>query len=585
MLPCIGKVPARKDWIERRFSAEDFEADHNIGIKTGRVWALDLDCPSTALVEAILERVPTALVRRRGDRALVLMRAPDPSARKRTWVLEEGRIELLAAGQQFIAYGTHPSGERYRWVAGRGPADVAVEDLPEPADIEEVVIAALEVAGLRLKHEARSGAIVRRPEPRKFAAPPGSDPLLVEALEWLDADPYESWIAVGHHLRAIGADPALYDAWSATSTKYRAGECIARWEGFRVEPGTRPMHALVAAAGMSTAALDFSRAGVRTLADIAQQPPPEWLVKGLIPRRGLLSIVAAPNAGKSFLLLDLMRAIEAGEPWFGRRTKAAPQAICVLFSYEGSAVLRARALQARYPGAGRRIVVEDGWPRLTEEGEAARVIAHVRRIQRAMDGAPVAMVAFDTLNLALGGANENDAEAMGAAVGALKRLRDELNTCVAVVHHLGKDPTRGARGHSSLLGAVDTELTVVADQGTAIREISATKVRDGDRVGPFAWFRLRREDLGLDEDLDPITSCTVEAVRQEEAEGAAQDDVQRRILQALKAADGGLGKRALRETVGGKKDRLEAALQALLADGTIETVQGEHRTVLHRIKK
>jgi RecA-family ATPase len=49
---------------------------------------------------------------------------------------------------------------------------------------------------------------------------------------------------------------------------------------------------------------------------------------------------------------------------------------------------------------------------------------------------------------------------MGALVRSLDRLRDELHCHVCAVHHLGKDATRGSRGHSLLRCAADTEIAL-----------------------------------------------------------------------------------------------------------------------------
>jgi hypothetical protein len=77
-----------------------------------------------------------------------------------------------------------------------------------------------------------------------------------------------------------------------------------------------------------------------------------------------------------------------------------------------------------------------------------------------------------------------------------------------IVHHTGKDAARGARGHSSLRAAVDTELRVtVGEDGW--RTVETTKQRD--MPADFERrFRLRVVELGRDQDGDAVTSCVVE---------------------------------------------------------------------------
>lgn len=75
-----------------------------------------------------------------------------------------------------------------------------------------------------------------------------------------------------------------------------------------------------------------------------------------------------------------------------------------------------------------------------------------------------------------------------------------------VVHHSGKDAAKGARGHSLLRAAVDTELELTAtEDGT--RTLRATKQRDMEGGATFG-FRLNVVEVGFDpETAEPVTSC------------------------------------------------------------------------------
>jgi hypothetical protein len=59
-----------------------------------------------------------------------------------------------------------------------------------------------------------------------------------------------------------------------------------------------------------------------------------------------------------------------------------------------------------------------------------------------------------------GGFNENSSEDMGAFITQAGKLQELYECALMVIHHSGKDVTKGLRGHSSLLGAVDTELEI-----------------------------------------------------------------------------------------------------------------------------
>ena len=69
-----------------------------------------------------------------------------------------------------------------------------------------------------------------------------------------------------------------------------------------------------------------------------------------------------------------------------------------------------------------------------------------------MKDAGIGLVVIDTL-------------AHGAAISNRIRIKQQLNAAVLVVHHTGKDASKGARGSSSLKAAVDTEISITASRG------------------------------------------------------------------------------------------------------------------------
>lgn len=88
----------------------------------------------------------------------------------------------------------------------------------------------------------------------------------------------------------------------------------------------------------------------------------------------------------------------------------------------------------------------------------------------------------------------------------MKYIQRYADTGVMIVHHSGKDQAAGARGHSSLRAATDTEIEITAEKKN--RLIKTCKQRDGesDIVIPF---RLMVIELGKDEDGDTIDTCHV----------------------------------------------------------------------------
>ena len=76
-----------------------------------------------------------------------------------------------------------------------------------------------------------------------------------------------------------------------------------------------------------------------------------------------------------------------------------------------------------------------------------------------------------------------------------------------VVHHTGKDASKGPRGHSSLFAALDGAIEV--ERSLKGRFWSAAKVKDGED-GKQVAFKLQVVELGVDADGDPVTSCAID---------------------------------------------------------------------------
>jgi hypothetical protein len=73
------------------------------------------------------------------------------------------------------------------------------------------------------------------------------------------------------------------------------------------------------------------------------------------------------------------------------------------------------------------------------------------------------LVVVDTYHRHTRGMEENSSRDGGLAVEAIDALTVATGAHVMVVHHTGKDVTRGARGANALVAAVETELTVSGD--------------------------------------------------------------------------------------------------------------------------
>jgi hypothetical protein len=201
----------------------------------------------------------------------------------------------------------------------------------------------------------------------------------------------------------------------------------------------------------------FSVAGLRDLEDISEV---DYVVPGLIRHDTMTILFSPPSNLKSFLALDMALRLAHGMDWLGE--EMAPCGVLYVAA-EGSIGMRRRIWGwRRYHGVDKTpspnfnmISVPIN---LLDEEEVTKLI---RTIKQAMQtgGLPIRQVYIDTLARSMSGGDENSFTDMSKLVAALDRIKNECGTGVMGIHHAGKDVSRGARGHSSLKAAADTELS------------------------------------------------------------------------------------------------------------------------------
>ncbi len=229
-----------------------------------------------------------------------------------------------------------------------------------------------------------------------------------------------------------------------------------------------------------------------------------YLVKGLLPRTGLVVVWGAPKCGKSFWLFDLLMHGACGWPYRGLRVKVGPVVYCALEGVEGFK-RRIEAFRIKNPkskGAPFYLMVTP----LDLIRDHGALIASIRA--QLPKGVIPSAVAIDTLNRSLRGSESKD-EDMIAYVSAADAVREAFDCLVPIVHHCGHNGDR-PRGHSSLIGAADVLIAVKRD---AADNIVATveNSKDGP-IGLEIISRLGVVELGEDEDGEQVTSCVVEPV-------------------------------------------------------------------------
>ena len=229
----------------------------------------------------------------------------------------------------------------------------------------------------------------------------------------------------------------------------------------------------------------------------------QFVVKGVIQSGTLIVVFGESNSGKTFFVLDLVLAIAGGQFWRGRKVT---RGLIIYIAGEGTDGIKNRVAAYQTRGLSNRgiplAIINRAADLMHMDGDTEGLLALIAQAE-SESGEKCALIVVDTLARAMAGGDENSGEDMSALIANGDRLRKETKAAVMLIHHCGKDASKGARGHSSLRGAVDTEILIEGQAGR--RTATVTKQRDLPSGQLFA-FELEQQVLGHDEDGDPVTS-------------------------------------------------------------------------------
>lgn len=568
-IPTGEKGPRLPGWQNMRASGDDvagWRQTHpdcgNTGIVCGNVVGVDIDVLDSRVADALefaaMERFGISPLRRvgRAPKVLLVYRAGvDGMGKSVTPTLtlpntelapkdRIAKVEILATGQQFVAWGRHPdTGADYSW-AGHTPATVPVDMLPVITP-EQVRGFLAECEQIMREHGATGGAAkpastARTAGPGKpapgFEAPP-SEAAVVDLLDNLPnpaSVDRSTWAGIMTGAVAciveLGGDPedpdspiaAAVIAWAYRYENHDGTDERAKWvkDWSKRRDKKAGWQSLAKAARKLNpeyyrAVVAAAEFGPITDAEPAEAEQPAsrrrsmrerfvfpgdcetarrgYVIKHLIAPGDVGCIIGQPSAGKSVLAPHLAYAVAQGRPVFGLRTKPGRVLYVAAEDFTGMRQ-RIQALRLQHGDAPEFAAVDCG--NLRDPAEAADLRAAVR------DWNP-ALVVIDTLGAAFAGLDENSAQDMGQVV-KLARQVAATGCAVLLIHHVAKQGDGTPRGHSVLNGTLDVSLRLERDDGGIVRG-RLGKNRNGTEDRDIA-FRIGVAMLGTDDDGEPVTA-------------------------------------------------------------------------------
>ena len=206
----------------------------------------------------------------------------------------------------------------------------------------------------------------------------------------------------------------------------------------------------------------------------------DYLVSGLIESKSINIFYGQPKKGKSLVLGDLAVSISLGSKW--PKHSATAKSMVWYLAYEDPEGIARRAkvtFQEKFYSTQRPYNYlyflmkspPNIFSSLFEEAVELWLYEHDYSLGH--------VIVIDTLAMAMAKlGDENSSSAMGQVIDALRRLRN-LGCTIFIIHHSGKDASKGLRGHNSLEAAADSIFLVEKKTGSNVISIKRTQHRNG----------------------------------------------------------------------------------------------------------
>jgi archaellum biogenesis ATPase FlaH len=231
----------------------------------------------------------------------------------------------------------------------------------------------------------------------------------------------------------------------------------------------------------------------------------EWLIDRLLPKESITVLFGKGGIGKTWLSLDMARAVGTGEPFLGLATKQSP---VVFIDFENPlAVLNTRTQKL---GNGENVYF---WRANNQNIPAPKLDSANYHIYKQLP--KDALLIIDTLR-ASQSKDENSSQDMALVMNRLKELRDMGHTII-LLHHTAKNSDKISKGSTAIVDLADhilgmtlvhkkqdgKDVIVDDDDDSDEERVYRFGVREKTRFEPYQIYLTLNPDRGFELAPDP----------------------------------------------------------------------------------
>lgn len=333
-----------------------------------------------------------------------------------------------------------------------------------------------------------------------------------------------------------------------------------------------------------------------------------WLVKGFWGRRSHGIVAGMPKCFKSTMVHDLIVSVASGEPFLGKFRVEEPGPVLVIQNENADYIMRDRTekiiLDRRLVGSVKCLgssKVNLRFPPdlpitfLNQQGFNLSNEDHRNQVEKLVRDLKPVLVVFDPLYLMFEG-DLNSSKELNPILNWLLWLKNEYRTSVMVIHHYNKGSNQQiTRGGARMAGSImlygwvesawyltrtgDEEEETPPDQGIdpveASGDATVTLTREFRMAGHFPELDVHFE---MGEIGNPSYRVTVAGAG---APHVTIRTVEEEIINLLRTSNAPMSKRAIGENLALEKDTLRRALNKLIGDKKIVSINGGYSIPKH----
>lgn len=358
-----------------------------------------------------------------------------------------------------------------------------------------------------------------------------------------DAEPgcnkYSLWAAMGNRLAWFkGTDweeeaRQLWVDWSIAGggSKEDLKDAETRWDNGKLKADRTGYQAIFARAkqlGVANPATARQCNSVASVDDFDELPPEEpelpkswphhggygkagkFVIEGLVPL-GVIMFYGISSHFKSYLIISMLcRLAMKTHRWAGRNIRGG--AVLYVAAEGGSSVMPRVGAWADKYNDGKPVELFYTYAHpvdLSVKAQADGLIKEIKRIEM-HTGEPLRMVVIDTLSQSMMQGEENNASDVAKFMAGATKVCSETGASVGIVHHSGKDSSKGMRGSSAAFANADAVIRVerIGDAVNLINEKQRTGPVQPTRGYMVPTVQLPDDVIAANEEYDDEYTST-----------------------------------------------------------------------------